>query len=412
MKWIILSVMLLAALMTIVSAENETTNQTSDDGNENETIDNGDGNETVDDSDGNETIDDSDGNETIDDGDENETIDDSDGNETVEDDDGNETVDDSDENETIDEVDAFHTTLGARIRLLQLESSISRNIAWGEAIVAAIEGKNSSADVSELEPILSELAALESEVSSVDPASGEDAAQQFVALKKKAISLTQEFRKTARGMLKISDVEGLRKRLQTLKLNETKTKVGRIHELQREFNARMLNETLTAMDISNPQLANEFANGDAGAKDIKAYLKNATSNMSREEKKQAFFALKEQVSKRNIFLRSVAENRTEWKQEKIAAITTKRVAHVEGLIKKVENRSNKITARIEERLGEENLSENQKEKGDARIEKVENKTAKITDRLSDRIENITNKSAEMQDKVANRGNGKGHGGDD
>jgi hypothetical protein len=424
-KWIILSVMLLAALMTMASAENETTNETTDETSVNETVDDGDSVE----------------------------------NETLDEDDG--VDDDTIENETIDEVDAFHTTLGAEIRLLQLESTITRNIAWGEEIVAAIKEKNSSADVSELESILAELAVLKNETSSITPAADEEAAQKFVDIKEEAIQLTQEFRKTVHSMLKISDVEGLRKRLHELKLNETKAKVERIHEMQREFNAQKVNEIFSAIGLTNPQLIEELSSGEADMKDIKSYLKNATSNMSAEEKKQAFFALKEQVSKRNIFLRAVAdkvqykrfdrlqdrledrlqkaedrnvsanvtkklekhmdqienrieriENRTEWKIEKIVDITAKRVEHVEGLIQKVENRSNKITEKLEERRDEENISEERKEKVEDNIEKVENKTAQITDRLEDRIETIKNKSDRLQDKVGNHGNGNGNGGED
>jgi hypothetical protein len=446
-KWIILSVMLLAALMTMASAENETTNETTDEISVNETTDDGSvENDTV--------IDDDDSveNETVDDGDsvENETLDEDDGVEY------NDTI----ENETIDEVDAFHTTLGSEIRLLQLESSITRNIMWGEEIVAAIKEKNSSADTSELESIIVELKVLQSEVASITPSAGEEAAQKFVDIKEEAIQLTQEFRKTVHSMLKISDVEGLRKRLHELKLNETKAKVAGIHELQREFNAQKVNEIFSAIGLTNPQLIEEIKSGEAKLKDIKAYLKNATSNMSAEEKKQAFFALKEQVSKRNIFLRAVAdkvqykrldrlqdrmedrlhkaedlnvsanvtkklekhigqienrieriENRTEWKIEKIVDITAKRVEHVEGLIRKVENRSNKITERLEERLEEGNLSDGQKNRVENRIEKVENKTTQVQEKLEDRIETIKNKSERLQDKVGNHGSGNGNGGE-
>jgi hypothetical protein len=253
----------------------------------------------------------------------------------------------------------------------------------------------------------------------------------------------------------------LKKKLNEIRLNETKAKVERIHELQREFNAQKLNETLSAIGLTNPQLVDEIASGEAKMNDIKAYLKNATSNMGAEEKKQAFFALKEQVSKRNIFLRAVAdkvaykrldrlqgrledrlqkaeesnvsanvtkkiekhmdqiddrieriENRTEWKIEKIVNITAKRVEHVEGLIRKVENRSNKITEKLEERHDEENISEEQKENIGDRIEKVENKTTQITSRLEGRVEVIKNRSEKVQDRLDNTGNGNGHGGDD
>lgn len=365
------------------------------------------------------------------------------------------------DNRTVDQAEAFHTQLGAEIRLLQLESTMNRNIAWGEEIVAAINAKNSSADVSELESIIAELKVLQSEVASITPAAGEEAAQKFVDIKDEAIELSAEFKTIARGMLKISDVEGLKKKLNEIRLNETKTKVARIHELQREFNAQNLNETLSAIGLTNPQLIEEIASGEADMKDIRAYLKNATVNMSSEEKKQAFLALKEQVSKRNIFLRAVADkvqykrldrlkgrledrlqkaedlnvsanvtknlekhmdqietrieridNRTEWRIEKIVDITAKRVEHVEGLIRKVENRSNKITEKLEEHLDEENISEVRKEKVEDHIQKVENKTTQIINRLEDRIDTIKNKSEKLQDKLSNHGNGNGNSGED
>ncbi len=371
------------------------------------------------------------------------------------------------EDDTINEVKDFGSSLGARIRLLQLECSITRNILWGEAIIAAIEDANSSADTSELEGIVAELKALRSEVADIAPAAGENSTSQFVDAKERAIELTQEFRKLARSMLKISDVEGLRKNLSAMKWNETKSRIDRIHEAQREFNARKLNETFEAIGASNPPLVDAVLNGNASLKDVKDALRGELSNMTKEERKEALLAVKEQISKRNVLISAAAdrirynraarlqdrlheqledaqeqnlsdaaqerlmvreqkvndtigriENRTQWRTEQVHKITAKRVENIEKLIDKAEDRGDRTQERLQERLEEDNLTEGERNRVENRIGDVENRTNQVEERLQDRIEEIEDRGLRLEDRLGGwnqsngsgqTGNGKGHG---
>jgi len=96
--------------------------------------------------------------------------------------------------QTDNQTAAFSLGIGAKVRLLQLENSIDRNIMQGEAVLSAIKERNASADTSEPEALLAEMKVLRDEVASVTPAAGDEAARQFVELKEDAIELTKEFR--------------------------------------------------------------------------------------------------------------------------------------------------------------------------------------------------------------------------
>ncbi|MBN2014032.1 MAG: hypothetical protein JW778_02520 [Candidatus Altiarchaeota archaeon] len=317
-------------------------------------------------------------------------------NETIEPPEENETVEPPEENQTVDEdVDAFGSVLGAEIRLLQLESALTKNILWGEEIVAAILGKNSSADVSELEAILAELQVLRNDVASTAPESGSESALLFVDLKKDAIDLTHEFRTIAQNMLKPNEADGLRRRLQLIKWDETKARNGRIHALQREYNAQKVNESLSTIGVSNPQLLDRVRAGNASLSEVKASLKAAIQNMGAYNKTQAMVALQENVARKNVFKRAVIEKVGYKKLERLQTRTENRIAAAQSL-----NLSEKTHARLENRL----------QKAIKKEERIQNRTEEEINR-SEQVSEKTPSQAQVKGvNKSQNGNGNGVGG--
>jgi hypothetical protein len=323
-------------------------------------------------------------------------------NDTV-DDDGNDTVD--------DDVDAFQSALGAEIRLLQLESAITRNILWGEEIIAAILDRNSSADVGELEAVLAELQVLGDEVASTTPASGSESAQLFVDLKKDAIDLTHEFKTLARSMLKPNEADGLRQRLQSIRWNETKERNARIHTLQGEYNAQKVNESFSAIGAGNPQLVNRVRAGNASLSEVKTSLKEAVQNMGADKKLQAVVALQEMAARGNVFKRAVSEKVEYKKQERLQTRAENRIEAVQGL-----NLSERVQVRLESRLQKtaEKMehTENQTEEKALKAEQVSEK--KIS-HAEDKNANASNEDksqngSEKGKSAGGNGSGSGSGG--
>ena len=97
------------------------------------------------------------------------------------------------DNETEEEIGIMNNSLGAEIRLLQLEKAILKNIIKGERAVDVLKGISSfDYNTSDLEEILDKLGVLLEEVQAADPESNESV-RIFVELKYEARNLTKQF---------------------------------------------------------------------------------------------------------------------------------------------------------------------------------------------------------------------------
>jgi DNA repair exonuclease SbcCD ATPase subunit len=347
---------------------------------------------------------------------------------------------------------AFTSTWGAKVRLLQLEASIDRNILAGNEIVSAIKEGNSSADTGELEGIIAELDALKTEVSEAagDPGTGDDAAKKFVDMKNDAVELSREFRENARELLKGGDIEGLRKRVREITRSERKELQEEIKRTRCGYNAEKAGELFQAAGISDAGLVEKIQDCEAKVKDVKDAIKNATSNMNATERRQALQALREKVAKGNVFMNSVADkvrynhlervqtrlerrlekaetlnltegaklrldNRTSWVADRMGKIeeafagriarvgnvTAKKVERIEGLEEKLENRTDRREGHMEERLERVNLTDAQKNRTANKLEKIENHSEKILDKLEGRKDKAEENGQKLQEKLGN-----------
>ncbi|MFH0863258.1 MAG: hypothetical protein V1875_09575 [Candidatus Altiarchaeota archaeon] len=362
------------------------------------------------------------------------------------------------------QTEAFGSALGAKVRLLQLEASLERNIGIGDAVVAAIGEANSSADTGGLEAVLAEMAALGDEVgaASDNPGSGDEAARDFVDMKDDARELSKRFREEARSLVNPGELEGVRGRIGNITRQERKELKDELNRTRLEYNAQKLEDALGAIGASNPALVEQVRGGEAGMKEIKDFLKDAECNMTRKERHDAMLALQEQFAKGRVFANAVADkvrynqlervqkrmerrldradelnlsdgaknrlqNRTGWVEGRMDDIrervevrvgrigntTAKRIENVDRLIGKVEDRGEKLSERIEERLEGGNLTGNRTEHLENRLGRVENRTDAIVDRLEDRKDEIEDKGQKLMDKAGNiGGNGNGGGGHD
>jgi hypothetical protein len=347
---------------------------------------------------------------------------------------------------------AFTSTFGAKVRLLQLEASIGRNILAGNEIVSAIKKSNSSIDTGDLEGIIAELDALKAEVSKAaeNPETGNDAAKKYVDMKNDAIELSREFRETAGELFRGGDLEGLRKKVMEIAKGERSELLDEINKTRCRYNAEKAEELFSSAGISDARLVQKIRDCEATEKDIKDAIKNATTNMSATEKRNAFQALLENVAKENVFMNSVADkvrykqleriqnrlekrlekaeelnltegtrlrlqNRTVWvtgRMEKIEArfssriskvgnITTNEIKRIESLEKKLEKGTDKLENRLEKKLDGGNLTDEQEGKITGRLGKIENRTEKAVEKLEGRKANAEDNGQKLQEKLGN-----------
>lgn len=315
-----------------------------------------------------------------------------------------------------DYVSDFAYNWGAKMRLLQLENAITRNMLWGREIVAAIKTQNASLDTTELESILTEFEAIKEEVSNTTPVAGEEGAQKFVDMKEDAIRLTTQFRETAKSLLKPEDANALRKRLLNIQYHELKELHKSIEEKRIQYNYERISGFLEAIEVNNPSLLEEMQAGNATKKDIKDALKESTKNQNMAKKAQIALIIGEFHRKDKIFLRTADERVMRNQSERIHERMRDRLEKAEAMniseklldkmqkrIEKFENRAEGID-RFENRTGYQ-IDKFQNMTGD-QITRVRNKTedqiGKFQDRTDDKIERFWNKSEDNIDRIQNR----------
>jgi hypothetical protein len=243
---------------------------------------------------------------------ENETSDnneteDPDANETEEPE-GNET-EDSDEdyldNETEEEIEIMNNSLGAEIRLLQLEKAILKNLLKGERAVEVL--KAMGYNTSNLSSILTEMRLLLEEVNETDPSSN-DSVQVFVDLKIKAINLTKQFRETVKALLDDEKIKELKERVRELVGDELQNYSKKIRNRIRQFNRIQLHRLYGVIGETNNSLIEDYEKGNVSLEQVKSQICKMVNQMTKEKKYQIFSEVKEDNIRKKIKAQSFADD--------------------------------------------------------------------------------------------------------
>ena len=188
--------------------------------------------------------------------------------------------------ETTEETRVMRSSLGAKVRLLQLEKSITRAILKGELIVEVFE--NASENVTNLESILGDLIDLREEVQGTDPDSNESV-KNFIDYKKRAIILVKAFRDRAIEMKESLDEETLNKLKADLrKINGERDRYlrelkERIRSKIREHNGEIIEEVL---GLRGRTLKSQVQSGELTKAQIKERVREFVSEMPESQRQQ------------------------------------------------------------------------------------------------------------------------------
>jgi hypothetical protein len=235
--------------------------------------------------------DDDDQNET-DDG-QNET-DDGDYNET--DDGQNET--DNDQNETDHEIEIMNNSLGAEIRLLQLEKALLKNILKGEMAVEVLKGLEFN--TTELEAILDQMKVLLDEVKVANTSSNESV-QIFVELKNQSKNLTTQFRETLRDLVDDVTLNEIRERIKGMFSEEQLQNLSKeIQHRIRQFNRNQLYRLYGIIGEANNSFIDEYFNGNITLNETKLQLCKMINQMTKEDRYDVYSEIKEDNIRKKI----------------------------------------------------------------------------------------------------------------
>jgi len=208
-------------------------------------------------------------------------------------------------NETEKEIEIMNNSLGAEIRLLQLEKSILKNILKGEMAVEVLKGLEFNTTA--LEAILGEMKILLEEVKTANTSSN-DSVMIFVELKQEAINYTKQFREKIRELLDDVKLNEIRERIRELASGELHNYSKMIQNRIRQFNRNQLYRLYGIIGETNNSFINEYFNGNITLGQVKLQMCKMINQMSKENRYGVFSEIKEENIKSKIQAKSAVEN--------------------------------------------------------------------------------------------------------
>lgn len=208
-------------------------------------------------------------------------------------------------NDTEREVGIMNNSLGARIRLLQLEKALLTNILKGVMTVQVLKGLNVT--TTELEHILGNLSEVLENVRAADPAAN-DSVQVFVELKNESKNLTKQFRDTLRLLLDNETIAMIKEQLKNITNDELQNCSMRLRHWIRQFNMNQLYRLYGIIGEKNTSLINDYINGNISLDLVKLQLRKMVNQMTQEKRHMIFSEIKEDNIKKKIHTQKMLED--------------------------------------------------------------------------------------------------------
>lgn len=209
------------------------------------------------------------------------------------------------DNETEEEIEIMNNSLGAEIRLLQLEKAILKNLLKGERAVEVL--KAMGYNTSNLSSILTEMRLLLEEVNGTDPSSN-DSVRIFVDFKRDARNLTKQFRETVKALLDDEKIKELKERVRELVGDELQNYSKKIRNRIRQFNRNQLHRLYGIIGETNNSLIEEYEKDNVSLEQVKSQICKMVNQMIKEKKFQIFSEVKEDNIRKKIKAQSFADD--------------------------------------------------------------------------------------------------------
>ncbi len=201
------------------------------------------------------------------------------------------------DNDTEHEIEIMNVTLGAEIRLLQLEKAILTNLLEGAMTVQVLKGVNIS--TTPLETILTDLKAVLLEVRAVN-VSANYTIQAFIELKNESRNLTKEFRETLRSLVTNETMQQIKVRIRAIYSQELQNCTLKIRMKIRQFNRNQLYRLYGIIGETNTSLINSYINGNLTLNQTKQQIHKIVNQLTKDKQQMIFTECKEDNMKRRV----------------------------------------------------------------------------------------------------------------
>ena len=228
-------------------------------------------------------------------------------------DEAGEDVQENIDSETEKEIEIMNNSLGAEIRLLQLEKALLKNILKGEMAVQVLIGLEYN--TTELVSILDDMKLLLEEVREANTSSNESV-KIFVALKNESKNLTTQFREIIKDLLDDETLREIRQRIREMVSEQVQNLSKHIRNRIRQFNFNQLYRLYGIVGEANSPFVNDYFNGNITLNETKLQLCKTINQMTRERRFQIFSEIKSENLKRQIHAHDYIEHMNEKGKQK------------------------------------------------------------------------------------------------
>ncbi len=220
------------------------------------------------------------------------------------------------------EISQMNTPLGTQVRLLQLEKRLTRNYLIGEQIIEIIQKNHEDENITELEDLSNKMYSLKEEVISLtnQTLTSEEAAAEYVSIKKEAITTTKEFRDLAQAILTLEDKREIAEAIKNIDANQLNSLNGQIVGLIRNYNAQKITAFMAKIGKQNQELAAQIRNGELMQSQIRERLLEHYSDVNKSVKEQIMSQVKQNIAKRNAEQKAIIDHAKQQVQQKIEAL--------------------------------------------------------------------------------------------
>lgn len=271
-------------------------------------------------------------------------------------------------NETKNEIRTMFVPEGIRLRFLQLERAMNKNILVGWDLISIIQEFNSTANITELEALIKELNLTLQQLESFGPEgmNVSEVVQFYVGIKNDAVSLTNQFRQMARNYLAgYPDLQDLKNRLLAQDRTEIARITQRIMQERREFNAVSVRRFVNRMGVSSEDLVSSIRDGELSADQVKQRIRSNFASLNVTQKIRV-----------------------------IQNVTAERIERSSNVSVRVLEARNNFFNKTKERLNNRLEIANQSVDG--------NLTSVVRNRIESRIQNVDNLQQSVNVRITNR----------
>jgi len=199
------------------------------------------------------------------------------------------------DNSTTD-IEILSSNPGIVLRFSQLLRQINIRVEQANVIISQV---NDSATAERLSLIVLSLESVGNEVNYYTDETKEydlnQAAVDFVSLKKQSLDLVSEFKEISHNYFKESDIENLRNRIKSVNASDTLT-----HKISRMINAYNALKVKKMFSNLDNETVSGIMNGSIIKDEIKNIVRNKLENMNESEKIKAVLEIKENLVRNNI----------------------------------------------------------------------------------------------------------------